>query len=189
VLKVMLVNKLRKVAAVVLLVSALGLGSGGLVGPSAARPGDADAPQPAKVGAPGEKAKRPPVPGAVPLALDRKIDLGVRSRPVKVKDQDLHILTVGTGTFHRTNESRLTATLNVGVVQHAKVTYRVYAAVFDGKGRLLATASHTEEVERIRLGRTPMMFRRVELDFGVSEDFAEAAYLVVTVSNPEVPKS
>jgi hypothetical protein len=43
-------------------------------------------------------------------------------------------------------------------------------------------------VEYISLGRSPMMFRDIEMDFGVSRDFKSAAFVAVTISNPEENK-
>jgi hypothetical protein len=186
VLKIMLWNKIRGLAAVLLTVAALGMGIGGFGYPSEAQPAAgpvqaAGKPEPARKG----KA-RPPVPGAVPLEFDRKVTIGVRSRPVKVGKDDVHIVSVGTGVFRLTKESQLKATLNAAVVQQARVDYWVSAAVFDEKGRLLGAASHKEAVQRVRLGRVPTVFRQIPLDFGVSRDFSQAAYVVVAVSNPEV---
>jgi RNA polymerase sigma-70 factor (ECF subfamily) len=139
-------------------------------------------------GAKDDKAVPPPVPGAVPLEFDRKITLGAKSEPVKLGKVDLYIVTVGTGTFHLTREGRLTATLNAGVTEHANVDYWVYAAVLDAKGKLLGATSHKEAVERVRERVTPTILRQIELDFGTSKDFTKAAYVVVSISNPDVPE-
>jgi RNA polymerase sigma factor (sigma-70 family) len=130
----------------------------------------------------------PPVPGAVALQFDRKLTIGVKSNPIKVRDTEVSIVGIGTGIFHLSKEARLTATLNAGVYQHAKVDYWIYAGVFDARGKLLGTASHKESVLPIRLGQTPMMLREIEFDFGTSRDFSKAAFVVVSISNPEVPE-
>jgi RNA polymerase sigma factor (sigma-70 family) len=134
------------------------------------------------------KAGPPPILGAVALQFDRKLTIGVKSNPIKVRDSELSIVNIGTGTFHLSKEDRLTATLNAGVHQYAKVDYWIYAAVFDARGRLLGTAAHKEAVLHIRLGQMPMMMPKIELDFGTSRDFSKAAYVVVSISNPEVPE-
>lgn len=85
-------------------------------------------------------------------------------------------------------EPRLLASLTLSVAQYNKVEYRVYAAAFDAKGKLLGTAMHVEPVEYIRLGAMPTLFRDVVLDFGVSEAFAQAKYVAFAVSQPSVPK-
>jgi RNA polymerase sigma factor (sigma-70 family) len=143
-----------------------------------------------RVEGPKQDAKEglPPVPGAVALQFDRKLTIGVTSRSIKVGESELEIVKIGTGTFHLTPEGHLTATLNAGVTQYAKVDYLIYAAVFDARGVLLGTAAHKEAVERVRLGGIPMMMRKIELDFGTSRDFSKAAFVVVSISNPEVPE-
>jgi RNA polymerase sigma factor (sigma-70 family) len=196
VVKTMFLTKL-KIATAVLLAASLGICGVGVSSPAATA---GDQPERAGQTEPAKKAEvkeakevkpaaeaKPPVPGAVPLKFDEKIRLDVRSKPVKVGKEDLHIVGIGTGTFHLAKESRLKAKLNAAVVQYTKVDYWIYAAVFDTKGRLLGTASHKEEVQYIRVGATLTCFRDIELDFGVSEDFKAAAYVVVSVSSPDVP--
>ena len=128
-----------------------------------------------------------PVPGAIALTLDRQIAIRASSQPIRVSGSDLHVLSVGTGTFHLSDDGRLTAKVNAGVAQYANAEFRIYAAVFDAKGVLLGTASHVEAVERVRLGAMPTEFRHVDLDFGKSRDFGRAAYFSVAVSNPDFP--
>jgi RNA polymerase sigma factor (sigma-70 family) len=130
----------------------------------------------------------PPVPGAVRLKFDEKIDIRVSSKAIKAGGDELKIISIGTGTFHLAKDTRLTATLNAGVLQHTKVDYWIYAAVFDVEGRMLGTASHKEIVEYIRLSATPLMLRKIELDFGISQAFRNAAFVAVTISDPEIAK-
>lgn len=85
-------------------------------------------------------------------------------------------------------EPRLLASLKLSVAQYNKVDYRVYAAAYDAKGKLLGTAVHLEPVEYVRLGAMPTMFRDVVLDFGVSEAFAGAKFVAFALSQPSVPK-
>jgi hypothetical protein len=101
---------------------------------------------------------------------------------------DLHILGIGTGTFQLDQESRLTGKLNAFVTQYAKVDYWISAAVFDAKGKLLGTAGHKEAVQYIRLGAMPTMQRHITLDFGISKGFKNAAFVVVAISERDVPK-
>jgi hypothetical protein len=131
---------------------------------------------------------RPIVPGAIPLNLGQKTEFGIRSSPVKLDNFDLHILSIGTGTFRLDRESRLTATLKAAVTQYAAIEYWVSTAVFDVAGKLLGTASHKEKVQYIRLGATPTMFRDIELDFGISKAFKDAALVVLAISDRDVPK-
>jgi len=128
-----------------------------------------------------------PVPGAIALTLDRQIPIRASSEPIRLPGGDLRVLSVGTATFHLSDDGHLTAKLNAAVAEYANAEYRIYAAVFDAKGLLLGTASHVESVERIRLGAMPTEFRHVDLDFGKSRDFRRAAYASVAVSNPDFP--
>lgn len=85
-------------------------------------------------------------------------------------------------------EPTLKATLKAAVAQYNRVDYRIFGAVYDAKGKLLGTASAVEKVQYIRLGIMPTVFRDIELDFGASKAFAEAAYVAFAVSDPDVPK-
>jgi hypothetical protein len=129
-----------------------------------------------------------PVPGAIALKLGQPVEIGAQSAPVKVGTEDLHIVSVGRGTFQVDKESRLTAKLKAAVTQYAKTEYWIAAAVFDPKGRLLGAAVHKEEVQYIRIGATPTVFREIDLDFGISKGFGQAAFVAVAISDRDVPK-
>jgi hypothetical protein len=128
-----------------------------------------------------------PVPGAVALKFDQPLELDARSNPIKDGDRDFSLIGIGRGTFHLADDGHLTAKLNAAVFQHARVDYWIYATVFDEKGKVLGTSSHKEEVQYIRLGREPMMFREIDLDFGISKGFARAAYVVVAIGERDMP--
>jgi RNA polymerase sigma factor (sigma-70 family) len=125
-----------------------------------------------------------PIPGAIPLKLDQ---------PVELNQKDyLSVLSVHKGTFHLTKDSRLEATLKVGLFPQMTVDEWIYVAVFDGKGRLLGTASHKEALQYERPGRmVPVIAGERKLDFGISKEFKDAAFVVVTISvpNPPTPKN
>jgi|GEM_PF-3157759 len=129
-----------------------------------------------------------PLPGAIPLKIGEALDIYVQSTPVKVGKEDLHIVSVGRGTFYLDKESRLTGRLKAAVAQYAKTVYWISAAVFDLKGKLLGAAAHREEVQYIRLGQAPTIFREIDLDFGISKAYSGAKFLAVSVSEPEEPK-
>jgi hypothetical protein len=128
----------------------------------------------------------PPVPGAFALRFDQPIEIDARSAPIGEGAQKVCIIGVGRGTFHLADD-HLTASLHAAVMQHARMDYRVSAAIFDPAGRLLGTAAHTEAVQYIRLGRVPMLLKSIDLDFGVSRAYHQAAYAAVAISDPEVP--
>jgi hypothetical protein len=139
-------------------------------------------------GAASGQQPKAPVPGAIKLQIGGEVMIGAQSSPVKVGETSLHILSVGKGIFRLDKESRLTANLKAAVAQYAKIEYWVSAAVFDTAGRLLGTAAHKEAVEYVRLGAMPTMFRDIALDFGISTAFKEAAFVVVAISDRDVPK-
>jgi hypothetical protein len=139
-------------------------------------------------GAASAQQPKAPVPGAIKLELGKDVMIGARSTPVTVDKTDIHIVSVGKGTFRLDKESRLTATLEAAVAQYAKIDYWVSAAVFDAAGKLLGTAAHKEAVEYVRLGSMPIEFRGIGLDFGISTPFKDAALVVVAISDRDVPK-
>jgi hypothetical protein len=152
------------------------VGLAGAVGLAAGR-GNAQQAPPAK-----------PVPGAIALKLGQPIDIAAQSAPVKVGTENLHIVSIGRGTFQVDRESRLTAKLKAGVTQYARIDYWISAAVFDPKGRFLGAAVHKEEVQSIWVGRTLTVSREIAPDFGISKAFGQAAFVVVAVSERDVPK-
>jgi hypothetical protein len=135
----------------------------------------------------GPASARPVVPGAVRLLWEKAIRIGVSSNPIEVNGQPFRLLNIGTATFHLADDGRLTAVLKAGVQQYSEVDYGISVAVFDGTGRLLGAAVHTEHVEYERLGRMPTLLREISFDFGISNDFVRAAYVVVAVTSRNVP--
>jgi len=128
----------------------------------------------------------PPVPGAIALKFDQPIDIDARSAPIGDGLQKFSIIGVGRATF-RLADNHLTASLHAGIMQYARIDYRVSVAIFDTTGRLLGTAAHTEPVQFIRLGRVPTLLKSIDLDFGVSRAYPDAVYTAVSISDPEVP--
>jgi hypothetical protein len=149
----------------------------GLAGGVLLAPGAAHAEQP-----------KPTIPGAIKFDMGKQIKITAQSSPVKVDKTDVHLISIGTGTFHLDNESRLTATLKAAVTQYAQVEYWISTAVFDAAGKMLGTAAHKELVQYIRLGAIPTIFRDIKLDFGISKAFMDATFLVVAISERDVPK-
>jgi hypothetical protein len=131
---------------------------------------------------------KPPIPGAIRMDLDKEVTIGAQSSPIKVNNNDLHIISVGRGTFRLDKQSRLTATLFAAVTQYARIEYWISVAVFDAAGKLLGTAGHKEAVQYIRLGVIPTMLPNIALDFGISKAFKDAAFVAVAISERDVPK-
>lgn len=170
------------------------------------------------------------LPGAVKVAFDQPIKIGISSAPVKHHGSDLSIVSLGECTFHREDMRVdfiglaqpnavppgiygfrwnymppkealepvanlkvspgpfLRATVKASVAQYTKVEYRISCSVFDANWKLLGTASLTEQVDYIRLGHMPVLFRELQFDFGASQDYSKVAHAVFSVSNPVVPK-
>jgi hypothetical protein len=127
------------------------------------------------------------IPGAIKMTFGKEVMIGAQSTAVKMDNRDIHIISIGKGTFQLDKESRLTATLNGAMAQYAKTEYWISVAVFDAAGYLLGTAAYKEAVQYIRLGLMFTTVRRIQLDFGISKAFKDAAQIVVAVSNREVP--
>jgi hypothetical protein len=133
------------------------------------------------------ESAEPSIPGAIKMTLGQEVMIGAQSTAVKMDNRDIHIISISKGTFQLDKESRLTASLNGAVAQYAKTEYWISVAVFDAAGNLLGTAAHKEAVQYIRLGLMFTTVRRIQLDFGISKAFKDAAQFVVAVSNRDVP--
>jgi hypothetical protein len=136
----------------------------------------------------GADEVRPAIPGAIKIELNQPTKINQRSAPVTVEGNEHRIVSLGTGVFHLDGESRLTAALKAAVLQKAELDYWISVAVFDRAGRLLGTAQHHEPVKSIRIPLTPTVFREIEFDFGISTAFRTAAYVVVSISEPDAPQ-
>jgi hypothetical protein len=128
------------------------------------------------------------LPNSIPIKLDEKVQISVRSAPVKVGERELHIVSIGTGQFYLDKDAHLTAILNAAVAQYTNMEYRIVVAVFDGAGQLLGAAQHDESVSYTRLGVMPTLFREINLDFGISKAFGRAAFAVIAISDRDVPE-
>ena len=117
--------------------------------------------------------------------LDRKVSLQTSSPPVVWRGYNYRLLEFGSALFHQEG-SHLTATLLGGRTTFDNVTYDVYAAVFDGKGKLLGTASTPIPVRREWLGKVLNEHVEAKLDFGSNEDFSQAHTISVAVSRRKV---
>lgn len=128
------------------------------------------------------------IPGAIDIAIGQKIRIGAQSSAVATNGGELHIISIGEGIFTLDGASRLSAVLKAGVKQYARIDYWIYAAVFDGAGKFLGAAAHKEVVDYVRLAGMPMMFRDIDLDFGISLGFKDAAVVTIAISDSDVPR-
>ena len=81
----------------------------------------------------------------------------------------------------------MTAKLDCSVLQYTKMSSKIHAALFDQKHRLLGTATAAEEIEYIRLGVIPTLFRTIEFDFGSSKLYDKATEIVFVVEESAIP--
>lgn len=130
-----------------------------------------------------EPVSKPPVPNAVALKFDQRMDLQAYSKPIAVGTEKLSVVKIGRGTFHLDEEGHLTGTLKGGVLQFHKMTYWIHAAVFGKAGDLLGVASHKLSVQNVRTGAIITLLTEIPLNFGISRQFKAAKYLAVTVSD------
>lgn len=118
----------------------------------------------------------------VAFKFDEPVQINARSKPIKDGNNELSIIGIGRGTFHLDNGSRLKATLSASVIQDFKVDSWIHASIFDGKGNLLGTAAHKEQTKGFRMTTYLAALRQIELDFGVSDGYRQAVYVVIAIS-------
>ena len=114
---------------------------------------------------------------AVPTDVDATIlikrddgqaaQLAVTSPAVHWQGNDLHIARIGRVRLVLNEDNVLTARVNAGLLTFDDVDVTIHAAVFDGDGMLLGTATAVEHVQRVWLGVPALMARDVALDFGI----------------------
>jgi hypothetical protein len=124
--------------------------------------------------------------GAIPFALDRPIQVDLKSRAVAWKGQTYHLVRLGQAQFQLSPEFRLTASLKGGILTFDKVDYDLSAAVFGATGELLGTARTTIPVERVWLGHLLTMSIQPRLDFGISQAYREARSFALSLSERRV---
>src|SRR3954469_25558583 len=100
------------------------------------------------------------------LRLGEDVAVDVRSGPVRWKNNDYHLVRLGSARFDLAEPSRLKAELQAGVTSFDEVDYEISCAVFDGDGNLLGVARAPCHVERMWLGRLLNSERKLILDFG-----------------------
>lgn len=122
----------------------------------------------------------------IAFELDKPIDFILRSDAVKWRENTYHLLQLHQADFSLDEANRLTALIHGSSTTFDDVEYTVHAAVFNADGMLLGTASTSCQVQRIWLGRLGMMQDEIELDFGRSKRFADAATVMLTISSMDV---
>ncbi len=126
------------------------------------------------------------VPGAAPLVLDQPVGLDLKSDAVQWQGSTFHLLGFHEARFALDDSARLTATLAGNSTTFDEVDYTVYAAVFDKDGHLLGTSSAPYTVQRIWLGVLVLTQVSVEMDFGRSNAYTEAATVMFAISSMDV---
>jgi hypothetical protein len=123
----------------------------------------------------------------IPLKLGRSIPLGIQSSGVEWRGNTYHLVGLGSIQFELDRRtSRLKADVKAGVTEFDDVDYDVSAAVFDARGKLLGAARSRCSVQRDWAGKVSVTSTGVNLDFGVSLDYAQAATFMVSISKRKV---
>jgi hypothetical protein len=138
-------------------------------------------------GARGSSARDAPIPGALPIRLNRQ-PVGVRaeSSPVKWRGGEYRLVRIGQAEFQEDAHGHLTGRLTAEVTSFDNVQYEVHAAVYDPAGKLLGTAKAPCSVERVWLGKTLQSSQELPLDFGVSRAYDRARWLTLAISEHPV---
>ncbi|MGC4042529.1 MAG: hypothetical protein QM758_01850 [Armatimonas sp.] len=115
------------------------------------------------------------------IAIDKTIEPGVASPPFQRQGKKYSLLQAEKITFHRGEDSHLTAKLRLSVLAWTKAEYQIVTTVLGAWGEPLCTATHRERVQYIMLGRSPMIQREIPLDFGDSPKLSRAAFFRITI--------
>jgi hypothetical protein len=123
----------------------------------------------------------------LPLELNKKLPLTLDSHPVEWKNYTYHLLRLGSIQFDLDKPTgHLKAEIQGSTTSFDQVDYDVSVAVFDANGALLGTAKSECKVERIWLGNTLTSVAKLDLDFGISLDYAQASQFTVGISRRTV---
>jgi hypothetical protein len=166
-------NRLKSIVVVVA-ISSLAIGSGFMIA----------APVPPQ----NETKKHEAAPAAaIPLKLGRSVPLRIQSSGVEWGGSTFHLVSLGSIQFALDKQtSRLKADIKAGVTEFDDVDYDVSAAVFDATGKLLGAARSRCGVQRVWAGTVFATSRTINLDFGVSLDYGQAASFMVSISKRKV---
>jgi hypothetical protein len=139
------------------------------------------------------KAKPAAPTGLIPFTLGKPIRVSVGSTPVKFNQRDVHLLYLNEIEFQLDKESRLKA--KIGAVEvwaglrmlPRVVDYRVHAAIFDEKGRLLGTGSMPHRVHPHSIASAPgIAGGSSSMDFGISLNYANAKFFALVISERDL---
>lgn len=129
----------------------------------------------------------------VPVAFGKDLTFNLLSEPVKYQGQDLNVFSGGKARAeilrgNADSSSRLSVTVECGVLQYSNFDYKLSASVYDKSGKLMGVASAIERVQYIRMGVMPMIFRKIDLDFGTGQDWTKAVKMQLSINSPNIPK-
>jgi hypothetical protein len=123
----------------------------------------------------------------IPLKLEHSIPLAVQSAGVEWRGGVYRLVELRSIRFELNQRTaRLKAEIKAGVRTFDNVDYDVSVAVFDATGKLLGADRAVCSVPRIMHGRSTVLDRTINLDFGVSLDYSRAAAFMVGVSKRKV---
>lgn len=122
----------------------------------------------------------------IPFNSEEPVAIKLVSDDVEWQGQTFNLLGLSEVTFNLSERNRLRGSLIGGSTTFDDVTYTIHAAVFDVDGQLLGTASTEYQVQRVWIGVLAQMQAELELDFGISKRYADAATVMLTISSMDV---
>lgn len=135
-----------------------------------------------------DSKSEPASPGStISLKFGHRIPLTIQSSGVKWKGSTYHLVSLSSIQFELDKQtSRLKAEVKAGVMGFDSVDYDVSAAVFGSDGKLLGVARGRCAVEAMWVGTVLTRGETINLDFGVSLDYSDAAAFMVSISKRKV---
>jgi hypothetical protein len=135
-----------------------------------------------------EPNSREGTPGpTIPLKLGESIPLAIQSAGVEWRGGVYRLVELRSIQFDFNGQtSRLTAQIKADVRTFDNVDYDVSVAVFDAAGKLLGADRTLCSVPHIMHGKSTILERTINFDFGVSLDYSRATAFTVGVSKRKV---
>jgi len=122
----------------------------------------------------------------IPFQSDEPVSFQLQSDDVIWRGQTFHLLRLVEAKFSLDETAHLRASLKGGSTTFDDVEYTIHAAVFDSDGMLLGTASTTYQVQRVWVGVLVHVQVKLDMDFGISKRYTDAASVMLTTSSMDV---
>ncbi len=122
----------------------------------------------------------------MPLALGHPLPLAIRSCGVEWKGGTYYLVRLDSIQFSLEKTNHLKAAIQAEVTTFDEVDYEISCAVFDAAGQMLGAARAQCNVPRTWIGTVLHGARTINLDFGISLDYARAIGFMISISNRRV---